>query len=108
MALALLKKRPQHQMLHSGKAWLSRNIPSDVANISIEAVFESNSTVCLFTLPIAVWDMVRSNEAFDFVAYVKSHNILNDSVRGLRPANPPPDVLEAHARNVVHRHRSNK
>ncbi|KAN0079024.1 hypothetical protein V8E54_005537, partial [Elaphomyces granulatus] len=43
------------------KKWLAREIPSDVAEIKVEAVFRSFSGLCLLTMPIAIWDMVKHN-----------------------------------------------
>jgi hypothetical protein len=57
--------------------WLSKDISSDVASIEVEAVFKSHSSLCLLILPIAVWDMAKQNEAFCFIAYVESNNLLN-------------------------------
>jgi len=57
--------------------WLAREIPSDVADIKVEAVFGSFSALCLLTMPIAIWDMVKNNPAFNFIAYIQSSNIMN-------------------------------
>lgn len=57
------------------KRWLSIAIPEAVADVKVEAVFNSSSSLFLLTLPIAVWDMVKGNEAFQFVAFVESHNL---------------------------------
>lgn len=55
--------------------WLANGIPADIGEISIEAVFKSHSTLCLFTMPTYVWNMLKDDPAYDFVAFVKSHNI---------------------------------
>ena len=55
--------------------WLANGIPADIGEISIEAVFKSHSTLCLFTMPTYVWNMLKDDPAYDFVASVKSHNI---------------------------------
>ena len=51
------------------------------ANIEIQAIYGSHSgwTFCLLILPIAVWDMVKRNDEFSFIAYVESNNLLNNN-----------------------------
>ena len=61
------------------KPWLSSAIPEAVADVKVEAVFNSSSSLCLMTLPIAVWDMLKDNEAFQFVAFVESNNLFCES-----------------------------
>ncbi|KAE8138854.1 hypothetical protein BDV38DRAFT_244027 [Aspergillus pseudotamarii] len=75
------------------KKWLMTSIPEAVADIKIEAVFESTSSLCLVTMPVAVWDMLKKNDAYDFVAYVESHNLLLH-----QPG--PSSILEGRAGNV--------
>lgn len=57
-------------------SWLTGRIPEDVASINIEAVFESTSSLCLMTMPIAVWDILGKGTVCEFVAFVDSSNIL--------------------------------
>jgi hypothetical protein len=59
------------------EAWLATAIPEDVADIKIEAIFESGSTLCLVTMPVTVFDMLRPEGAYWFVAYVGSNNLMN-------------------------------
>ncbi|KAE8353385.1 hypothetical protein BDV28DRAFT_133226 [Aspergillus coremiiformis] len=84
--------------------WLATSIPEDVADIKIEAVFESKSSLCLLTMPIAVWDMVKYDESYSFVAFVESHNILERSL----PASPDVGVLGSRAGNVPVRNRGKR
>jgi hypothetical protein len=79
------------------KKWLAREIPSDVADIQVEAVFDSHSALCLLTLPIAVWDMAKNNEAFSFIAYVESSNLMNsDAFNAVSTG-----ILESRSGNVA-------
>lgn len=58
------------------KRWLSTAIPEAVADVKVEAIFDSYlSSLCLITLPIVVWDMLKGNEAFQFVAFVESNKL---------------------------------
>ena len=71
--------------------------PSDVADIQVEAVFDSHSALCLLTLPIAVWDMAKNNEAFSFIAYVESSNLMNsDAFNAVSTG-----ILESRSGNVA-------
>lgn len=64
------------------QAWLSNHIPENVADIKIEAVFESHSSLCLLTMPTAVWNMLKHDSAYQFIAYVESRNILGHVPQG--------------------------
>ncbi|KAL3469916.1 hypothetical protein BJX99DRAFT_264734 [Aspergillus californicus] len=76
----LLEGKTSVPQVEEWKRWLSSRIPEDVAEIRLEAVFdESNSSLCLVTIPVAVWNMLQGYEAYKFVAYVESHNILLDT-----------------------------
>ena len=56
--------------------WLSENIPSDVGSITVDGVFDANSTKYLLTVPIAVWLNLPEYDCFHFVAHVRSGNKL--------------------------------
>ncbi|RMJ23738.1 hypothetical protein PHISP_05390 [Aspergillus sp. HF37] len=58
------------------KSWLKSAVPVAVADAKAEAAFNSNSFHCLITMPIAVWDMLKGDEAYKFVAFVGSNNLL--------------------------------
>ena len=59
------------------KDWLSKDIPENIADVKLEAVFDSSSSLCLLTLPTAVWNMLKANESFKFVAFVKGNDYMN-------------------------------
>ncbi|KAK6811242.1 hypothetical protein RU639_013018 [Aspergillus parasiticus] len=82
------------ELLKSGRdGSLISDIPEAVVDVKIEAVFESMSSLCLVTMPVAVWDMLKGNDAYGFIAYVESHNLLLS-----RPH--PSNILEGRAGNV--------
>jgi hypothetical protein len=56
--------------------WLRTQIPTNVAEIEIEGVFEGNSKVVLLRLPVAIWDMLPDHDAYCFVDYVWSSNLV--------------------------------
>ncbi|KAI4086917.1 MAG: hypothetical protein LQ344_007182 [Seirophora lacunosa] len=53
--------------------WLM-SIPAVASSVHVEGVFESNSTLLLLSLPIAVWDMLPGTPAISFIAFVRSRN----------------------------------
>jgi hypothetical protein len=56
--------------------WLRGQIPTNVAKIEVEGVFEGNSKVVLLRLPVAIWDMLPDHDAYSFVGYVRSSNLV--------------------------------
>lgn len=72
---ARLKDDASIPRIKEWEKWLANGIPTDIGEISIEAVFKSHSTLCLFTMPTYVWNLLKHDPAYDFVASVKSHNI---------------------------------
>jgi hypothetical protein len=56
--------------------WLQRQIPTSVAEIEVEGVFKGNSKVVLLRLPVAIWDMLPDHDAYIFVDYVQSSNLV--------------------------------
>ncbi|KAE8323527.1 hypothetical protein BDV39DRAFT_208812 [Aspergillus sergii] len=89
----LLEGKPSIPKIEEWNRLLMSSIPDAVADIKIEAVFESTSSTCLVSMPVAVWDMLKRNDAYAFVAYVESHNLL------LHQPNPS-NILEGSAGNV--------
>ncbi|KAJ9243813.1 hypothetical protein DTO280E4_3006 [Paecilomyces variotii] len=76
----LLEGKTSIPSVSEWETWLARAIPEDVADIKIEAVFETGSALCLMTMPIAVFDMLKGHNhegAYGFVAYVESNNLMN-------------------------------
>lgn len=76
----LLQGKTSIPSVREWEIWLARAIPEKVADIKIEAVFETGSILCLMTMPIAVYDMLKGHHpegAYGFVAYVDSNNIMN-------------------------------
>ena len=92
----LLEGKTSIPEVEEWKRWLTSTIPNRIADIKVEAVFESHSSLCLMTMPLAVWDMLKQSEAYGFVAYVESHNILLS-----QPSQPSSsNVLGGRAGNV--------
>ena len=58
------------------KGYLLSQIPQNVADIKVEAAFETTSQLYLVSLPASVWIMLEKNENVEFVAHIKSGNKL--------------------------------
>jgi hypothetical protein len=69
--------------------WLRRQIPTNVAKIEIEGVFEGNSKIVLLRLPVAIWDMLPDHDAYSFVGYVRSSNLVVKQLETALSAVPP-------------------
>ncbi|KAB8210138.1 hypothetical protein BDV34DRAFT_187033 [Aspergillus parasiticus] len=93
LIMVLLHGKSSIPKIEEWKRWLISDIPQAFADVKIEAVFESMSSLCLVTMPVAVWDMLKGNDAYGFIAYVESHNLLLS-----RPH--PSNILEGRAGNV--------
>lgn len=59
------------------KTWLTTQAPWDVAkvDVTVEAVYDSNSTLLLASVPIFAWDSLGKNSAYRFVGFIKSANL---------------------------------
>ncbi|KAB8276588.1 hypothetical protein BDV30DRAFT_235659 [Aspergillus minisclerotigenes] len=75
----LLEGKSSIPRIEEWRRWLMSSIPEAAALIKIEAVFELTSSICLVSMPIAVWDMLKRSDAYGFVAYVEFHNLLLSS-----------------------------
>ncbi|KAL8894852.1 MAG: hypothetical protein Q9192_004005 [Flavoplaca navasiana] len=55
--------------------WL-RSFPALAKWIHIEGAYKSDSNLLLFSLPVALWDMLPKDPAISFVSFVRSRNLL--------------------------------
>ena len=70
--------------------WLRGQIPTNVAEIDVEGIFEGSSKVVLLRLPVAIWDMLPDHDAYSFVGYVRSSNLIVKQLETALPAMPTP------------------
>ena len=58
--------------------WLQSRTPKEIVDldVKVESVFQSDSTLVLVSIPIRSWDRLRNNDAYQFVGFVKSKNVL--------------------------------
>jgi hypothetical protein len=79
--------------LQAWKKWLTQNIPAGAlsAEIKIESVFESRSTIALVTLPLELWTVLDpTDESFTFIGFVTSSNRLGGDYGAQLPARGSP------------------
>lgn len=58
--------------------WLER-IPAKVKSACVEGVYRSYSTLVLLSIPVATWDMLPDNPSVNFIAFVRSENLLQNA-----------------------------
>lgn len=54
--------------------WL-KALPSGVKEVSVQGVYESFSTLVLLNMPLLLWNLLPSNNAYSFVGFVQSKNL---------------------------------
>jgi hypothetical protein len=54
--------------------WI-REMPSDGKDVHVEGRWDSFSTLVLLRMPVAVWNLLPDNQAYDFVGFVTSKNL---------------------------------
>lgn len=64
--------------------WL-KSIPTFANTVAVEGVYQSDSTLFLLSLPVAVWDMLPEGPAISFIGFVKTSNMLT-TPKKLTPA----------------------
>lgn len=75
----LLRGKTSIPDVEQRKSRLSSATPEAMADIKVGAAFNFKSSLCLLMVPIAVWDMVKNDEAYKFVAFVESSNLFCSS-----------------------------
>lgn len=56
--------------------WL-KSIPALANTVTVAGAYQSDSTLLLLSLPVAVWDMLPENRAINFIGFVKSTNMIS-------------------------------
>jgi hypothetical protein len=57
------------------KRWL-QDFPALANYATVQAVYRSNSTLLILSIPVAIWDWLPDNPACAFIGYVHSQNLL--------------------------------
>ena len=58
--------------------WIT-DIPAVMKSVKIEGVYQSDSTLVIASLPVAVWNLLPESSAISFIAFVRSHNLIERS-----------------------------
>ncbi|KAG8530647.1 uncharacterized protein KY384_004002 [Bacidia gigantensis] len=77
--------------------WLLSQLPSGISGLSLvrpEGIWRSHSSLGLFSLPIALWDLLANKPAYAFVGYVTTPNIIHEII--------PPSILSIIYPNLIH------
>ncbi|KAI4286207.1 MAG: hypothetical protein L6R38_000103 [Xanthoria sp. 2 TBL-2021] len=76
--------------------WL-KSFPALARWIHIESAYISDSNLLLFSLPVALWDMLPKDPAISFVSFVRSRNLLTSkglSIENLGTGSSKPETTD--------------
>lgn len=78
--LAITIAQNANLSLNRWTQWLQTGAPNDILTIDarLESIFESHSTLALISVPIEYWDRLREDEAYQFVAFIRSRDLLQE------------------------------
>lgn len=76
LSIRLEKDYFEGEMSENIRVWREwiRNMPQEAKNIQVEAIYESFSTLVLFTMPVTLWNLLPNNLAYSFVGFTTSDN----------------------------------
>lgn len=60
------------------KQWLTTNIPKDVAEVKIGAIYHSDSTVLIMSISMDLWAFLPQNPAYSYIGVITSDNLLSN------------------------------
>ena len=52
-------------------------------DVRIESMYKSHSTLALVSIPIRGWDQIRDDDAYQFVAFINSHDLFRKDEKTL-------------------------
>jgi hypothetical protein len=64
----------QGKKLRTWCEWL-KALPSGAKEVSVQGVYKSFSTLVLLNMPLLLWNLLPSNNAYSFVGFVQSRNL---------------------------------
>ncbi|KAI1816754.1 hypothetical protein GGS20DRAFT_536084 [Poronia punctata] len=73
--ISLALEEEQNLDINDWEQWLS-SIPALARYVKVQGVFKSHSTLLLLSLPVMVWDMLPDHRACNFVAFIRSNNLV--------------------------------
>lgn len=73
--ISLALEEDQRLNINDWEHWLS-SIPALAKYVKVQGVFKSHSTLLLLSLPVMVWDLLPENHACNFIAFIRSNNLV--------------------------------
>ena len=73
--ISLALEDDQRLNISDWEQWL-QSIPAIAKYVKVQGVFKSHSTLLLLSMPVMVWDLLPENHACNFVAFVRSNNLM--------------------------------
>ena len=73
--ISLALEDDQRLNINDWEHWL-QSIPAIAKYVKVQGVFKSHSTLLLLSMPVMVWDLLPENHACNFVAFVRSNNLI--------------------------------
>jgi len=73
--ISLALEEDQRLDLDAWEQWLA-SFPALAKFVKVQGVFKSHSTLLLLSLPIMVWDLLPDDPACNFIAFIRSNNLL--------------------------------
>ncbi|GAW11179.1 hypothetical protein ANO14919_005210 [Xylariales sp. No.14919] len=73
--VSLALEEDQNLNILDWERWLS-SIPALAKYVQVQGVFKSHSTLLLLSLPVMVWDMLPDHHACNFIAFIRSNNLV--------------------------------
>ncbi|KAI0597682.1 hypothetical protein F4775DRAFT_224862 [Biscogniauxia sp. FL1348] len=82
--ISLALEDDQRLNINDWEQWLS-SIPALAKYVKVQGVFKSHSTLLLLSLPVMVWDLLPENHACNFIAFIRSNNLVAQGRREPQP-----------------------
>ncbi|KAI0453285.1 hypothetical protein F5B21DRAFT_292461 [Xylaria acuta] len=73
--ISLALEDDQNLNIDDWERWLAA-IPALAKYAQVQGVFKSHSTLLLVSLPVMVWDMLPDHPACNFIAFIRSNNLV--------------------------------
>ncbi|KAI1777804.1 hypothetical protein F4818DRAFT_407983 [Hypoxylon cercidicola] len=82
--ISLALEEDQRLNINDWQHWLS-SIPALAKYVKVQGVFKSHSTLLLLSMPVMIWDLIPEDHACNFIAFIRSNNLVASSQGGPRP-----------------------
>ena len=75
------------------RKWL-QDFPALATYATVQAVYESNSTLLILSLPVVIWDWMPEDPACTFIGYVHSKNLIANELKQRLPSEMVDEMLQ--------------